>query len=821
MARRRKPAQLIRGDTRMRIKSLLLATTACLAVTGGGTAVAAAEAQGTPPQAKPAQQAAPAQEPPSATGVGEVIVTARRFAEDIQKTPVAVTAVTAVQLQQLHTHDLSDLNHVAPNFTILPSGYLFRNASIGFARGMGYNNIDGTQDPPLGISVDGVFYQRNIGALQDLFDVSGVEILLGPQGTLYGKNTTAGTLNITTQKPMLDEYQESVMLRYGNLGRRDSELVANIPLTDTLAMRVAFQSQYSDGPYNNVAQNVVGLPNNIRVGGDNSITFRPSLRWVPSDRFDLTMTGTVLRNHSNSVGGTNVSPPGSLAAEVLGHPGYGYAGGPSSPYTVDRTFPSGDYFNLDSITAGARFRGNGFDIISTSNYTVDDSPVNFDDFTNANLITNDAVVNHYQYSEELRAQSTGHGPLQWVAGVYYDFSDYDYSQAVQLNFFAPPTYDDGPIVNQRIFQQAHSLAGFAQFDYSITSKLQLTAGVRVLEETKRTTNYTGIVLPFITRDITNWALDEIIHAQKTWNAVTYHLGAKYQFTDDLMAYVSYSTGYRAGGFSSAAVAPVPPVTVAQSTASLGPWAPETTGSYEAGLKTQWFENRLQLNLTGFYTNYNNLQEYQFEGYVGASELLDPVNAGSEIARGVELQAVAVPVHGLRLDAAVGYLDATFSKYQGTTPDIVSTPFGPIAETVSVDCTVQHYGLQPGACVPQLSPKWTVHAGVSYDFQTEHGTITPNLSYSYSSTYFSDNTNDPVGRVNAHGTLDGALSYQSADRRWSIALWGRNITDARYILGIFDAGYVPGTATLIGKSQYFADPRTFGIELRVKLEQPAR
>jgi iron complex outermembrane receptor protein len=814
-AARHLPAQPIRGDTRMRIKSHLLATFASLAATGLGveTAAAADQAQG-----QTQTQAAPAKSAESGT-VGEVIVTARRIAEDIQRAPVAVTAVTPIQLQQLHPHDLSDLNHIAPNFTILPSGYLFRNASIGFARGMGYNNIDGTQDPPLGISVDGVFYQRNIGALQDMFDLAGVEILLGPQGTLYGKNTTAGTLNITTQKPVMDEYEESGMLRFGNLGRRDSELVANIPVSDTLAVRVAFQSQYSEGPYTNVAADSTGLGNGIHVGGDNTITVRPSLRWTPSNRFDFTFTYTLLRNRSNSVGGTDESPPGSLADLYLGHPGYGYAGGPTSPYTVDRTFPSGDYFNLDSITADMRYHANGFDIISTSNYMVDTSPVNYDDFTNANLLTNDAIVNHYQYSEELRAQSTGNGPLQWVGGLYYDFSYYDYWQSVQLNFFDPPTFNDGPIDNQWIFQFAHSVAAYAQGDYSVTDKLQLTAGVRVLDETKRAENYTGIILPFRTRDLSDWAPDDIIRAQKTWNAVTYHLGAKYQFTDDLMAYASYSTGFRAGGFSSAAVAPVAPVTPAESVASLGPWAPETTGSFETGVKSEWFEHRLQFNLTGFWTDYNNLQEYQFEGYAGASELLNPVNAGSEVARGIEMQAVAVPVQGLRLDAAVGYLDARFTKYQTSTYDIVPTALGPVAETVALNCTVQHYLLQPGACVPQLSPAWTAHFGASYDINTDYGKFTPTASYSYSSTYFSDNANDPLGRVNSHGTLDTALNFESANGHWGISLWARNITDTRYILGAFNAGYFPGTAMVIAKTQYFADPRTFGVELRVKLDQP--
>jgi iron complex outermembrane receptor protein len=235
----------------------------------------------------PAAPSVWAQEQTKNSVIEEVIVTARRTEEDIQTTPVAVTAVSALRMERMHPHDFADLNHIAPNFSIQGSSALFRNSAIAFARGIGYNNIDGTLDPALGIAIDGVPYLRNIGVLQNMFDLNNVEILLGPQGTLYGKNTIAGVMNITTQKPKLDEWEAKGRLRVGNLGRFDSELVGNAPIGDTVAVRVAFQSQYADGPYTNIHRDPgTNFKSGEDVGGDETKTVRASLYWEPNDRFD-------------------------------------------------------------------------------------------------------------------------------------------------------------------------------------------------------------------------------------------------------------------------------------------------------------------------------------------------------------------------------------------------------------------------------------------------------------------------------------------------------------------------------------------------------
>jgi iron complex outermembrane receptor protein len=385
--------------------------------------------------------------------------------------------------------------------------------------------------------------------------------------------------------------------------------------------------------------------------------------------------------------------------------------------------------------------------------------------------------------------------VQWVGGVYYDYGYYDYWQSfynyIPVLFGAPePT-----VLNQWIFQKAHSLSGFGQVNYSVTDKLQLTGGLRVLTETKEALNYAGFVHA-TTRDLSLWPAANIVRARKTWDSVTYHLDAKYQFTDDLMAYVSYSTGFLSGGFNSAAVAGagVPP---GVTSATLGPWGPETAKSFETGVRSEWFDHRLRANVTGFWTDYDSLQSFStflVDPRTGLTAV-GPSNTGRERARGVELQTVAVPVPGLRLSASVGYLNARFTSFQTTRNNL---PY---------DCVANH-------CIPVLSPEWTMHLDGAYDIHTDVGTFTPTVSYSYTSDYFTDTFNDPVGHVPAYGLFDAALNYEDPTGRWGASLWGKNLADTRYFLGFLNQPFAFTT-------RYFADPRTFGVEVRVKLEAPRK
>jgi iron complex outermembrane receptor protein len=724
----------------------------------------------------------------SSPSVAEVVVTAERREEPIEKVPVSVTAVGGAQVEQLHIHDLADLNHIAPNFSIEGSGALFRNAAVVFARGIGYDNVDATLDPRIGVSVDGVFYLRNVGVLQDMFDISDVEILLGPQGSLFGKNTAGGAINITTQRPKTSEYEADGMLRFGNFGRFDAEAVGNLPISDNLALRVAFQSQYSEGPYTNTYTGAptVPLPGapgpGKRLGGDNTQTVRASLLWTPTPRLEFDLIGTYLDNHSPSVGGTNASSPTDLLSLILGHPGYGYPGGPTSPFQTARSWPSADDFNMADFTLISKYHGEGYDIISTTAYVSDNNPTDYNDFSNAgiNFFETYSSIKHNQFSEESRIESNGSGPWKWVAGVYYDQSYYYYYSNIWpyfLGFFGEP----GILESQLTLQHEHSVAGFGQVTYQLTPKLSLTAGGRVLSETKTFLDYPAVIGA---APIYNFPSSDALAAGRTWRAGTYNLAANYQFTPDAMAYVSFSTGFKSGGFNSGAA----------STENLGPFEPENTSAWEVGLKSQWFDRRLIVNLAGFWNNYEHLQEETYVPSPIGSTLLTAIgNDGYELARGIETQITALPTPDLRLNASIGYLDAHYTRFH---TDLFGTG-------------------TPGNFAflrPEHSPMWTARFEGSYDFHTAMGRITPDVVWSYQTSYFTDLSNSPQGYNPAYGLLDANLAWTDPSGRYIVSLFGKNLTNKLYTL---NAVPVAGLFTPV----YFGMPRTFGIELRVKLERP--
>jgi len=385
-----------------------------------------------------------------------------------------------------------------------------------------------------------------------------------------------------------------------------------------------------------------------------------------------------------------------------------------------------------------------------------------------------------------------------VAGAYYDHGYYDYWQSF-YNFIPVVFGAPGPTIsNQWLFQWSESYSVFGQFDYSPTEKLQLTAGIRGLKETKRTKNYANLTGP-TTRNRSDWPAENLIRAKKTWDEIIYRLGVRYQLTDDLMSYLSYSTGFHSGGFNSAARAGAG-VAPSVTEATLGPWDPEKAKSWEAGIRSEWLDRRLQLNLTAFFAKYDDLQTFSSFGLDPATGLsvVGPANGAQEEAKGLELQAVAVPVSGLTLAASIGYLDADY------------TSFDTFRNGLPYDCAEQ-------GCDPVRSPDWTVRLDGSYLFNTEIGKFTPSITYTWTSSFFTNTFNDPVGRVDDYGLLNAAVEYEDPTGRWGLSVWGRNLTDKRYYTGMVcdTSGAFPFPLFC---AQYFADPRTYGVELRVNLQQ---
>ncbi len=712
------------------------------------------------------------------TSAGEletITVTARKRAESIQEAPVAVTAVDAAQIEKLFVHDLADLNHQAPNFTIEGVGAIHRNAAVIYSRGIGYGGVDLGQDPAVGVAVNGVFSTSNVGALSNMADVEQVEILRGPQGTLYGKNTIGGVVNITTRKPG-DVYAIQGSARYGNFGRQNYFLAADLPLTDTLGARVSFLSQYSDGPYKNAYQAPAGTAPTApkHLGGDDVKTVRGTLVWRPTTKFEADLVGTYMKDNSPSVGGQN----GSIATDALsaffGHPGFDYrtAGapypiGPNDPYTVYRNFPSGDHQETTALSLNMRYHGEGYDVVSVTGYnrTTNMSLSDYDN-TELNFFQSQFNLHSKQFTQELRVESSGNSPLQWVVGAFYSTRKWDGTQLFYSLF---------PTLNNFIDyakQNDDSFAAFGQVDYNITSALQLSAGLRYTTETKDIYRIKSHLATLPTPA-------PFVH-KKTWENVSYRLGANYQIDANKMAYASYSTGFVAGGFN----------TRVDTDFLTGlPYAPEKVKAWEIGLKSDWYDHRLRVNLAAFTNKYDGLQVAAFIPGGGFQYAI--VNNAFERANGVELEVTALPVENLLLSASIGYLDAHYTSF-----------FANVKGTGAADYSNLH---------PTRTPKWTARLSAGYDIWLNgHGKLTPNVSYSYEGSHYTDLTNVAPGYQKGYSLVDASLTYEAPNGMWKVSAYGKNLTNTLHRLSaVPSSGYFT--------QLYFANPRTYGLELTVKME----
>jgi iron complex outermembrane receptor protein len=739
-------------------------------------------------------------------GIETVTVTARQYAESIQTAPVSVTALNQDMIAQMFVHNLSDIDHAAPNFTIEGVGAIHRNAAVIYSRGVGYSGVDMGQDPAVGVSINGIYEPSNIGMLSNTFDVDNIQILRGPQGTLFGKNTVGGVINITTRKPG-DELAFDAMARVGNFGRIDFALGADVPITDTLALRVTYQSQYSYGAFTNAYTGpmnlTLALPSNAppvrrHEGGDNLKTIRGTLVWKPTADFEATFVADYTKDRGSAVGGQNGSIPlakitangyWDYLATFYGHPGYDYRTpgnpypiGPNSAYTVYRNFPSGDFQDTTNVSLNMRYHAGSFDVVSVSGF-VRNGNLSYSDYDNTELNFFQSIfgLDNTQWSQEVRLESAeSDSPLKWVVGAMYIDKTW---HGEQLFYSAFPTLNNF----------LDSWAAFGQLDYNITKDLQATAGIRYTDERKDVTrinsHYATGVTPCDPAAVPNFAnvnpasvvptMACTYHFAKSWSNATYHLGLNYKIDDDKMAYASWSTGFVAGGFNTRVDS--------QYLTGLA-YQPETATAWEIGLKSDWYDHHLRINAAAFMNKYANLQVGAFIPGGGLQQAI--VNNAFERAQGVELEVTALPVDRLNLTASIGLLDANYTHF-------TSNVFG----TGAADYSFLR---------PTRVPKLTMRFGGSYDFELNgNGALTPAVSVEYESSHYTDLTNNPVGFQKAYAMLDASLNYNDPTGRWGVAVWGKNLTDEKVRLSaVPSSGYFT--------QLYFGNPATYGLDLHLKL-----
>jgi len=702
----------------------------------------------------PFSQTVRAAEKAQGVALEEIIVTARKRSENLQETPISITAFSARGLEARQIDNISQIAEFTPNLTFDTSSAISgskSSASI-YIRGVGQNDFALSTDPGVGLYLDGVYISRSIGSVLDVVDVKSVEVLRGPQGTLFGRNTIGGAIIVTTKKPTA-ELGGSASITAGRFNRWFVKGNINIPISDTLL------SSFSVARFSR--EGYIDRPNlGDKTGGDNSWSGRASFLWTPKENleFNLNIDGTTLREKSCCNELVGVNPNGFFALANNGFifdpvplnpsdPGFFDTNDlPTKPFqdNTDKNIPS----NLDiygiSLTANYEM-DNGMTIKSITAYRHLTSLLGRDNTHSKNIKFGQTidVFNHKQFSQELQLQRTSFDErLKWIVGSYY--FDERGANIDDVNF--------NPVVHLISGGQVHndSLAAFTQVTYNITDKLSVTSGLRWTKDTKR---FMPKGFQFILNDAIGIPPGTLLVPNDPRSITAKELlpmeNIAYQWTDNFMTYVTFSKGFKGGGFTQRVFPPLP---------RLPSFKPEFVTVYEAGFKVSGFDNRVRLNGDIFQTNYNDLQ-------VLVQDLIAPVtrNAAKARIKGFELELTAIPLDNLNIEIGVGYLDA---KYLSIDPAAVATGL-----------TLQKKLIN--------TPSWSLNASASYalDF-FGLGTLTPRADWSYKSDYANDAFNEPLLNQSGYSLFNASITFEDYDENWQFVFSGKNLTNQRYKIAGF-------------------------------------
>lgn len=723
-------------------------------------------------------------------GIADIVVTAQKKAENLQDVPISIAAVTGAAVSDLHAATLQGLQGTVPNVEIGNFSNTPNNA-VFTIRGIGIIEPDPYAGNTVSINVDGVPQYFSIGALLDLYDVDRIEVLRGPQGTLFGANTTGGVVNVVNAQPT-HELGGKIEAGYGNYNRFNIAGVANVPVSDTLAARVSISHDQRKGFVTNVVDG-------SDMGKRNVTIFRAALKYSPTSDFDATLSGEYDRGRNGAPvvvagdlpGEAEFVPAGFLNMYVSPClPAGSRCVAPDKYFSANNTVP--DISNVDTyrgtLTMNYRHSGIG-DITSVTGYKhfrqfeytdQDGTPVFLDDTRRR--------TRGWQFSQELRTDVKINDAIELLVGGFYLKTHYDHYQQFRIEFAAPGLFQ----LNLQD-QDNHSASVFAQTYINLTDKLRLQAGVRYTNEktSMLASTTTSIALGGVTTfdgtapdGTPNLVLGTVAppRGTKSWNNVGWKLGLDYKASRDVLLYGYWARGFKSGGFTGR-------IGIAQ---DLGPYNPEHVDTFEAGIKADFLDHKLRTNIAGFYTSYRDMQLAQIYFLGSGATLVQGntiLNAASSTIKGFEFEATAVPTRGLTFRAALAYLDAKYKRFPFLLPS-----------GMTLDLKGQRL---------QNAPKWTASTNASYEFPIASGTGRINVQYTYSSEKLLTSIVDTArARVQPTNLVNGNLDWSPDGNKFTIGIWGKNLFDNRYLASVFDA---PGT---LGLANY-APPREFGVSASYK------
>jgi iron complex outermembrane receptor protein len=650
------------------------------------------------------------------TALQEVVVSARKREEPLQDVPIAVTALDANALAQNHVDNVEDLTSIAPDLMISKSQGSANSAAV-FIRGIGQDNSTILSENGVGIYIDGVYLARQIGSLVDLVDVDQVEVLRGPQGTLYGRNNLGGAIKIDTLRPQTDELTYRGDVTIGSFSRLDLRASVNAPISDQMAMTLSGSSRTDDGYYTNAA-------NGGQLNRKDTQTGRLGFLYNITPDLDLYVTADISKDHS----GANTGTPFTSADPLNTRPIYGnFESDPALPDT-NRFSSWGTSITVDwnvgvgKVTSITAMRHMNFVQADNLSGVPWDAPA---DFTATNLNLNRHEEEH-QLSEELQFVSNWSFPVSMTSGLYYfrEFGDeylgFDLSPTLELPFIAQQT--------------STSEAAYTEFNYALTSQLGLTAGARYTHDDK------GIVRGGPLAGIS---------AGNNNNEFTPRAMISYKPAKDYLLYASWARGYQEGEYQPF------PGSNAQAAAIT---APQKVTAYEVGAKTEWLQHRLRANLALFRNTYSDLATGVVSS--GGDGSLVTETAADLRSQGGELELTAKVMEGLTLNASYSYDDTKYLSVSG--PYSVSNP--------QVGQSTKY--------TPKNTER--VGANYEFPVSAiAHAEFGTNLSYR--SQYLTEVPSQPWYIQGAYALLDARAAYVDDRHGWSVTLGGQNLTNKLYFI----------------------------------------
>ena len=716
--------------------------------------------------------AAAAQAPVQGSAVvEELVVTARRREETLKDVPVAVTAVTAERLEATGALDITNLQQSTPNLTVQVARGS-NSTLISFIRGVGQQDPLWGFEPGVGLYVDDVYIARPQGAVLDIFDIERMEVLRGPQGTLYGRNTIGGAIKYVTAKISGDP-QVRLKGQFGSYDQRDFVAAAKGMVTDSLGVGLTWASFDRDGYGTNLNTGAEHYDKDVGAA-------RATVEFSPTPDLFFRLSGDIVTDRSNPRHGHREVAAFGLTNQPL-------PGGDVLSNVYDTRAGAGDKNRVESRGVSLLGEWSPSDAVtlkSISAYRAGETEgvIDFDTLPQPYLDI-PARYSDHQFTQELQLLYTG-DRVQAVGGLFY------------LNATAAGAFDT--VLSQAALSIAtaghvdtESWSAFADASFSLTEALTLSVGGRYTRDEKTgqvyRQNFTGIRSPLFGNPLAvPGLLRSNFTSTDTYEKFTPRVSISYDLDSERTAYAAYSQGFKSGGFDMRADAILTPT-------SRDGYAPETVDSYEAGLKGYFFDRRLSLNTAVFYAQYKD-QQVTLQTPVGASIASQVLNVGESHMSGAEVEGVAFLTPELSANFSLGYIKAEFDEYRALNPLT-----GQIEDFAD-------------SRVFQNTPEWTGAFSLTYQRDLgDRGRISfiPSAAYRSAFSMFEVPSRLDQG---AYWLYDASLVWTSASERYRVGLHGKNLGDETYRIGGYN---FPGGLFANSVTAYYGPPRTVMMSLEAR------